>query len=210
MKKHLGRKIALALFLVLFVGGLIWFCGGETYTTYERVGHEHTSLYQTDFYESAPLVITGRYLGDERVFGQEGTGTPQTIGTVQVETVYKGEAKSGDTIPIRFTGGTISLLEGFSKQQKESAQSLKEAVKSMILWVVCARLGNKVTVESNALVDARPQQEYLLFLKYDEEAGVYQVRSEGYGMRPLNEAGKVYDPYSQSYQALPAFLKAKD
>lgn len=207
MKKHLGRKIVLLLLLVLLVGGLVWFCGGETYTTYERVEHEHTSLYQTDFYENASLVVTGRYLGDERVFGQEETGTPQTIGTVQVETVYKGEVKSDDMIPIRFTGGTISLLEAFSKQQKESAQSLKEAVKNMLFWVVCARLENKVTVEFDAMVDAQPQQEYLLFLSYDEEAGVYQVLSDAYGMRPLDENGKAYDPYSKAYQTLPAFLK---
>lgn len=202
MKKHIGRRIALVLLLVLLAGAFLWFCGGETNVGYPMIDYAAISL--EDLYQQSHLVVTGRYLGDERTCGQEGTGTPQTIGKVQVETVYKGEAQDGDTIQIRFTGGTISLREYISKRPEEAAK--KQGFSGIAGTLAMARLGNKVTVEFDAMVDARPQQDYLMFFSYDEEAGVYQVLADAYAMRLLDENGKAYDPYSKSYQTFPAFL----
>lgn len=205
MKKHLGRKIVLLLLLVLLVGGLVWFCGGTTFPMSAQMDYAY--IFPQDLYEHARLVVVGQYVGDERTRGEEGTGTPETIGKVQIETVYKGEAKAGDTIPIRFTGGTISLREYVSKRPEEAAE--KQGFSGISGTLAMARLGNKVTVDFDTAVDARPQQDYLMFFSYDEKEGVYQVLSDAYGMRPLDENGKAYDPYSKAYQVLPAFLKEK-
>lgn len=204
MKKHLGRNITLIVLLVLFAAGLLWFCGGET-----NVGGpviDYAVMFPEDLYKEARLVVTGRYLGDERVYGQEDTGRPVTVGKLEVETVYKGEAES-ETIPIRFYGGTISLREHYAAYSLGGdKRSLKEFIKEIPAWMYISRLRNKYTEKYDTQVDAQKGQEYLLFLSFDEEAGVYQVLADAYGMRPLDEGGKAYDPYSKSYQPLPAFL----
>ena len=195
MKKHLGRKIALIVLLVLFAAGLLWFCGGET-----NVGGpviDYAVMFPEDLYKEARLVVTGRYLGDERVYGQKDTGRPVTVGKLEVKTVYKGETESG----------TISLREHYAAYSLGGdKRSLKEFIKEIPAWAYISRLGNKYTEKYNTQVDAQKGQEYLLFLSFDEETGVYQVLADAYGMRLLDEGGKAYDPYLKSYQPLPAFL----
>ena len=204
MKKHLGRNIALIVLLVLFAAGVLWFCGGET-----NVGGpiiDYAVMSPEDLYKEARLAVIGRYLGDERVYGQEDTGRPVTVGRLQIETVYKGETES-ETIPICFYGGTISLREHYAAYSwGGDERSLKDFIKKIPAWAYISRLGSKYTEKYDTQVDAQKGQEYLLFLSFDEEAGVYQVLSDAYGMRLLDENGKVYDPDSKSYHSLPAFL----
>ena len=204
MKKHVGRNIALIVLLVLFAAGVLWFCGGETSVGGPVI--DYAVMSPEDLYKEARLVVTGRYLGDERVYGQEDTGRPVTIGKLEIKTVYKGETES-ETIPIRFYGGTISLREHYATYSwGGDERSLKDFIKEIPAWVYISRLGNKYTEKYDTQVDAQKGQEYLLFLSFDEEAGVYQVLADAYGMRPLDENGKAYDQDSKSYQPLPAFL----
>ncbi len=200
MKK---KSIIIAGIIAFFaLGAAIWFLGGKTVSM--KMEMDYRCIYPEDLYKNADLVISGRYLRDTEVYGQEGTGTPQTVGTVQVETVYKGEVQ-GDTIPIRFTGGTISLREYVAKRPADSLE--KQGLSGIVSTLVMARLGSKITVAFDTAVNAQAQQKYLLFLSYDEEEGVYQVLSDAYGMRPLNAEGEAYDPMTKAYRAVPSFVK---
>ncbi len=198
MKK---KSIVIASIIALFVvGAAIWFLGGKTVSI--KMEMDYRYVYPEDLYRNADLVISGRYLREKEAYGKDGTGIPLTIGETEIGTVYKGNTEE-KTIPIRFTGGTIPLREYVAKRSTDSLE--KQGLSGIVSTLALSRNGNKVTVEFDTAVDAREQQEYLMFLTYDTEKEVYQVLSDAYGMRPLNAEGEAYDPMAKEYRTVPSF-----
>lgn len=193
------KKIFAALAAVVFVVGALFayhVCfGGET----KEISLPKEYIFPTraqDMYKNADIVVIGRYLGDKKTVVQEVTGLPETFGTIEVETVLKGEIEE-DTPLIRFCGGVIPRWKSLLEKKGESGFAIFLTFLS----------GEKITMSKDRFVNAQAGQRYLMFLGKSPEYPYYGVLADAYGMRPLDEEDRALSPDSQQYERIDFLLQ---
>lgn len=193
------KKIFAALAAVVFVVGALFayhVCfGGET----KEISLPKEYIFPTraqDMYKNADIVVIGRYLGDKKTVVQEVTGLPETFGTIEVETVLKGEIEE-DTPLIRFCGGVIPRWKSLLEKKGESGFAIFLTFLS----------GEKITMSKDRFVNAQAGKRYLMFLGKSSEYPYYGVLADAYGMRPLDEEDRALSPDSQQYERIDFLLQ---
>ncbi len=193
------KKIFAALAAVVFVVGALFayhVCfGGET----KEISLPKEYIFPTraqDMYKNADIVVIGRYLGDKKTVVQEVTGLPETFGTIEVETVLKGEIEE-DTPLIRFCGGVIPRWKSLLEKKGESGFAIFLTFLS----------GEKITMSKDRFVNAQAGKRYLMFLGKSPKYPYYGVLADAYGMRPLDEENRALSPDSQQYERIDFLLQ---
>lgn len=149
-----------------------------------------------DLYQIADLVVIGTYKEDIKTFADE-TGLPITSGKISIDKVIKGNLEEDNAI-IQFHGGIIPLKEYLRTEDKIDIQ--KKGVDSLSEEDI-----KKKTVglaQTKFTIQKELDQQYLMFLSYDEETDAYFVGADALGMRPMNEEGKIFNPDTQQYETI--------
>ena len=146
-----------------------------------------------DLYRESELVIIATHSKDIRTFADPYTGLPNTVSTMSVSEVVKGEYKP-NMIDVVYLGGRIPLEEylAIKPHDRDMINLSDEEIK-------------RAYIESFIMCDGTAsfkdsEQKYILFLGYCSEFNAYQILANDYGALRVNSDGKIYSIVSQNYE----------
>lgn len=149
-----------------------------------------------DLYENADLVIIGTYKETKNTYYAKDYGRLISTGVVEAETVVKGNLIDMN-FEIEYYGGIMSVSDFINQNGKEvTKQFVSDNLEEQ--EVKERYIGEK----SGTSVNAREGHKYLMFLNYDKDTDHYFVGSDGYGMREVNNEGKVWNIDSSKYEQI--------
>lgn len=154
---------------------------------------DYIAIKPDDLYKNADLVIIANYNCDNKNY----IGNNQSIITeasFDVQKVIKGEYKN-NKININYYGGSVPLsdyIKCLSSEQmkKRGLDTLTEEE---------THKGRVTQVVDKSQIEAKKDENYLIFLSYDKENDIYFVLADGYGMRKLSEDNKIFNSDTNSY-----------
>ncbi len=168
------------------------------------VESDYVSTSADDLYESADVVIVGKYVKDNKTVANDGARiTTESVFNIRNVVKNNGEiAKNENKISISYYGGEVNLeeyvnvlspeqvkkqgLDGLTAQEKKDGKVKYRTSRDELLT-------NK---------DKDTTKNYLIFLSYDSSTDTYFVLSEGYGMRQIDENDNVYNIDTGEYESV--------
>lgn len=209
----LGKCIVLLILLCVITAIIIIFLDQESkknaanYYAYNNnkddENYNYTLYSTTDYiatkpeeiYKYADLVIIGNYKSNNKCY----MGNAQAVVTesvFNVKKVIKGNYNK-DEININYYGGTVCLddyIKCLSEAQIRKRELNNLTEKQRKSGTVSYDVGKtKVDISEN-------NEDYLIFLSYDEKSNIYFVLADGYGMRKISNDNKIYNLDTKKYE----------
>ncbi|MGE5456550.1 MAG: hypothetical protein ACM3O4_05570 [Ignavibacteriales bacterium] len=150
-----------------------------------------------DLYKSADLVFIGTKNKDNKTFVGI-NGLIITESNCNVKEIIKGTYYNNN-ININYYGGTIRLDEYINSLSEEQIRKKGfnefdiETRKTKLVGYPLSK--TSVLFENNII-------EYMIFVNYDQERNMYFVMSDAYGVRKINEVGKVYNLDKEMFETI--------
>lgn len=147
-------------------------------------------------FEAADVVIEGIFGNVISTYATE-DGRIISVGRIHDINIMKGEKYiTGEDLKISYYGGIMSISE--YKEQIYSTISLKRGYDKLTKEEADKQyIGYS---KDKCYVNPKQGSKYLIFLSYNKEDGEYFVLCDGYGMREINNEGKVWNIDSSEYE----------
>lgn len=226
----MGKKIVLAFSIITFIAlGTIIIYNSENKkadfdNTKDQVTNDNSNsnvvytisgindyLYTDpgDLYKVSDVVVIGYYVKDIKTYASS-IGEPNTISEFRIKEIVKGNTNNS-TIDVRYLGGKITLSDYIATQSVEqlSKNGLDKIDKSLAEKQYVEYVDLEAPIELVKSISDSGDNEYMLFLKYDEKNNVYVACADGYSILKVNDKGYLYSYTSKEYKAVDFYSRKR-